>query len=367
MATLTNVLTQVTQAQLENLAISALETELGIQLISFLETPLPVWPFIALAYAVVDIFSLFSGGKPVTVDTNNVIRAYNMSAYTPLHSLAADLSEMLKNGAPISDSRPEIQAQFRQLKQGTVETLQSLVGAQPGPSGDGYWQFFNLIELTWQYAGNYNTVLDLVKAIDQFTIGLSQYEQQDNTNPTPAPAPTPGTGPQQPGTTTPPCPPFLDFPACLPQLPAVDQSLDEVGNAQAALGYWLNVIAIYTMNLYQAITSITGAPAANADPVTCAQLTTLVAQIVAALGSINITVPAPTAPGEPAASVDLTAVVEALTQLNTTLEAIVTAIENLTTAAAPIAPDLQAKWEALVQSDVNAGLINATDAQILLS
>src|SRR5690242_474351 len=110
MSTLDDTLRQYTEAQLINVAITELEQQLGVMLISFLETPVPVWPFIAAGFLVNDLLNFFGGGKPVTVDTNNVIRAYNMSAYPPLHFLAADLSEMLRNGAPLSDSRPEIQA-----------------------------------------------------------------------------------------------------------------------------------------------------------------------------------------------------------------------------------------------------------------
>jgi hypothetical protein len=319
MATLTNILTQVTEEQLENLAITDLETELGIQLISFLETPLPVWPFIALGYAVYDILTLFGGGKPVTVDTDNVIQAYNASAYQPLRLLAADLTEMLRNGAPISDSRAAIQAQFGTLKQGTVESLQSLAGAQPGPNGDGYWQFFNLIQLSWQYAGNYTLVLDIVKAIDQFTIGLSQLEQQ--TNPAPPQPPTPPIviTPPLPTQTAPPCPPFQAIPDCLPQPGAPDPALDEIGQGFSGVAYWMQIIAIYVMNIFQAGAAGSGSTPAPADPVTCTQLTGLFSQLVTAIGEINISnPPAPPSP-EPPAPVDLTDVIAALEAIEAAL------------------------------------------------
>ena len=306
MATLTNILTQVTQEQLENLAITDLETELGIQLISFLETPLPVWPFIALGYAIYDILTLFSGGKPVTVDTDNVIQAYNVSAYPPLRLLAADLTEMLRNGAPISDSRPAIQAQFGTLKQGTVESLQSLAGAQPGASGDGYWQFFNLIQLTWQYAGNYTLVLNIVKAIDQFTIGLSQLEQQNNPTPPPPPPPPIVITPPLPTQTAPPCPPFQAIPDCLPQPSAPDPALDEIGQGFSGVAYWMQILAIYVMNIFEKGASAGTGSGGNPDPVTCAQLTGLFAKLIAAIPEVNVNIP-------PSAAPDLTPLVNAIT------------------------------------------------------
>lgn len=348
MATLTNILTQVDQVQLENLAISALETELGIQLISFLETPLPVWPFLALGYAIYDIFTLFGGGKPVTVDTDNVIKAYNMSAYEPLHALAADLQEMLKNGAPISDSRPDIQAQFGALKQGTVESLQQQAGAQQGPSGDGYWQFFNLIQLTWEYAGNYTVVFQLVKAIDQFTIGLSQLEQQ-----------TTGTGSRGTGSgggggsgggagTQAPCPPFTELPDCLPQPGTVDPALDEVGQGFAGLAYWLQIIAIYAMNLFQKSGAQAVPNGTTTDPVTCAQLTGLFNRLITAIGGINVSVPPGTPPD--------------LTPLVTALEAIGTALNKLLTPTEGQPPDLSV-LNAQAQSELDAR--NALAAALL--
>ena len=348
MATLTNILTQYTEAQLENAVITELETELGIQLISFLETPLPVWPFIALGYAVYDIINLFSGGKPVTVDTDNVIKAYNMSAYWPLHALAADLQEMLKNGAPISDSNPVIQAQFGQLKQGTVESIQALAGAQQGASGDGYWQIFNLIELTWQYAGNYNVVFDLVKAIDQFTIGLSQLVMQNQGGgggggggggtPTPTPpSPVPG-----------PCPPYTAIPTCLPQPSAPNPALDEIGQNFAGVAYWLQILAIYAMNLFQKAPTGTATPPGTTDPVTCTQLTGLFDQLISAIAGFTVTVPTPTSP-------DLTPIV-------TALEAIAAALGALPTPPAGQPPDLSI-LNAQAQSELDAR--NALAAALL--
>ena len=370
MATLTNIQTVVTSEQLEQLAITDLVYELGIALFLDPEITLPVWPFVALGFAIDEIINLFGGGKPVTVDTDNVISAYNMSAYWPLHALAADLQEMLKNGAPISDSRPAIQAQFGTLKQGTVESLQSFAHAQPGPNGAGYWQFFNLIQLSWQYAGNPTIVLDLVKAIDQMTIGISQLETQ----PAPAPAPTPkpppiGIGPQQPptpvpepGPTTPtpttqaPCPPYTELPDCLPAAPAADPTQDELSNLLTSVGYWLQILAIYAMNSYQRGAAATTPPATppatpngtTTDPVTCAQLTGLFNRLITAIGGINVSVPPGTPPD--------------LTPLVTALEAIGTALNKLLTPTEGQPPDLSV-LNAQAQSELDAR--NALAAALL--
>jgi hypothetical protein len=358
MSTLTNNVVSYTESSLQQAAIADLVDELGAELLIYAETPIPLWPFVALGEAIYDILSFFGGGKPVTVDTNNVIRAYNMSAYWPLHTLAADLSEMLKNGAPISDSRPEIQAQFGQLKQGTVQSIQSLAGAQPGPSGDGYWQIFNLIELSWQYAGDYNSVLKVVEGIDKFTIGLTQLELQ-NVQPPPAPPNVP------PGPTAPPCPPFQALPDCLPQPSAPDLNLDEMGNGFAGVAYWLQVIAIYLMNIFQKGAGAGTGNGGNADPVTCTQLTGLFGQLEAAISAINISIPAPPPLPEPPAQVDLTAIDADLKNLQTTLADMQKCVCDGVNGTSATAAAIQAKWLELVQLNVNEGLIDAETAQIV--
>ena len=99
-----------------------------------------------------------------------------------------------------------------------------------------------------------------------------------NPNSPPPPPPPPG----NPA----PCPPFTALPDCLPQAPATDPDLDEIGQGAAAVSFWLEIIAIYAMNLFQSITTQTsgGEPA---DPVTCTQLTAQVALITAQLEAIT--------------------------------------------------------------------------------
>src|ERR1700730_19382686 len=77
------------------------------------------------------LLGLFSG-RDKFADTNNVINAYNQSAYWPLHALASDLQIAANNGAPISDSNPTIQAQFGVWKKGTATSIQATAGVQQG-------------------------------------------------------------------------------------------------------------------------------------------------------------------------------------------------------------------------------------------
>lgn len=124
------------------------------------------------------ILGLFSG-KPKFDDTLAVIGAYNQSAYWPLHALASNLSIAVKNQAPISDSNPAIQAQFGVWKQGTVTSIQSVAGEQPGPNSPGYWTIFALINHSWGASGyGEQAVLQFVKALDAITQVLAQQAQQ---------------------------------------------------------------------------------------------------------------------------------------------------------------------------------------------
>ena len=131
---LVNVFTTLTEQQAEEIAVDTLLANLGWEL-GFSEGSGPLWPFVALGFAIFDVVSLFGGGRPQLQDTDALIAAYNRSAYWPLHSLASDLAIAAKNGAPISESNPAIQAQFSAWKLGTIQSLQSLTGQTPGPTG----------------------------------------------------------------------------------------------------------------------------------------------------------------------------------------------------------------------------------------
>jgi len=158
---------------------------------------IPVLGFVSLALDVATIVGMFSG-RPQMEDTNNVIWAYNMSAYWPLHALATDLKIAEKNGAPISDSNPAIQAQFSAWKQGTIISIQQVAGWQGGPSDPGYWQLQRLINYSWsQSGGGQQAVLNVVRVIDRFTQILACLKQQQTTIPPPGPPP-PGPPPPPP-------------------------------------------------------------------------------------------------------------------------------------------------------------------------
>ncbi len=311
-----------------------------------------------LGISPLDILESLFSGKPQLEDTDNVIAAYNQSAYWPLHALASDLQIAAKNGAPISDSRAAIQAQFGVWKQGTVTSIQTFAGGQAGPGQPGYWTIFALIEQSWKASGQgEQAVLQYVKALDALTQVLAQ---QNGTQP-----PPPAVPPAPPAPTQAPCPPYQAIPDCLPQPGAPDQALDEVGQGFAGLSYWLQILAIYAMNLFQKGGAQAVPNDTTTDPVTCAQLTGLFNQLITAIGAINISVPpAPPSP-EPPAPVDLTAIDADLKNLQTTLAALENCLCNSANGTSATAAAIQAKWIELVQLNVNEGLIDAETAQIV--
>ena len=180
------------------------------------------------------ILGLFSG-KPKFDDTLAVIAAYNQSAYWPLHALAADMQIWVKNGAPISDSNPAVQATFGAAKQGTVESIQELAGEQPGPNSPGYWTIFALIQKSWELSGYGETeVIQTVRALDALTQVLTQANQKPPTTPPPPGTPPPGT------------PPPVTIPPCDSGDPNADEILDlcnAVNGSLAAILAALNNLA----------------------------------------------------------------------------------------------------------------------------
>lgn len=166
---LTNSQTLLNPSQLGQEVAATIAYQLGIALVVG-ETIIPLAPFIWAALGIEEILGLFGGGRPKFEDTDAVINAYKESAFWPLHALAADLQIAEKNGAPISDSNPQVQATFSKWKQGTIESLQQLAGHTPGPSGFGYWQLQQLINTSWVYSkGGQGQVARVVQAIDCFT------------------------------------------------------------------------------------------------------------------------------------------------------------------------------------------------------
>lgn len=112
----------------------------------------------------------------------------------------------------------------------------------------------------------------------------------------------------------PPCPPFTELPQCLPTPPPTNPDNDEIGDAAGQIAYWLQILTIYVLNLFQFIS--TQGPGGGtggtqpSDPVTCTQLTALVAQLTEALQAIAAAIAAG-APGGSGAP-DLTEVVQKL-------------------------------------------------------
>jgi len=139
----------------------------------------------------------FWEGKPVATDTDNVIQAFNKSAYYPLQALGINFAIALKNGAPLSDSRPAVQQQFTAWIEGTVNSILALAG-QPVEQNQPWWFLHNLIRGAISQAGNAANVLQIVKLIDQTTIALASHTGaviQTNPEPPPPPPPPPPPGP----------------------------------------------------------------------------------------------------------------------------------------------------------------------------
>jgi hypothetical protein len=266
-------------------------TSAAIEAVNLILTELHISPLDIL-------LSLFTG-KPKFADTDAVIAAYQQSAYWPLHVLASDLQIAANNGAPISDSNPAIQAQFGAWKQGTVTSIQTFAGGQAGATDPGYWTIFALIEDSWKASGDgEGAVLQYVKALDALTQVLSVQNGQTTLPPVVPAAP--------PGPAAPPCPPFQALPDCLPGAPGLDHALDEMGNGFAGVAYWLQVIAIYLMNIFQRGAGTGSVSGGNPDPVTCTQLTGLFDRLIAAIVDLNVNTP-------PSAPPDLTPLVNAIT------------------------------------------------------
>ena len=287
---------------------------------------IPLLPLISLGFAIYEIAGLFSG-RPKNQDTDNVIGAYNDSAYWPLHALAADLAEMLKNGAPISDSRSQIQAQFSQLKQGTIESIQGYAGWPPGASSPGYWQLQRFIDASWALSGQGQpAVLNAVKAMDRFTEILACLKQQQQS----AGGGGSGGGGGGGGTTQPPTPASL----CQSGNPDTDEIVDSCIATQTSLQQILAAI--------QALGSTK--PGGEVDAC-CTAVVNAIASVAAALGNITALLSAPASPATP---IDLSGIVAALGELVTAvagfpplLEAITTAIANgLGAIAISLGPDL---------------------------
>jgi len=293
------------------------------------------------------LLGLFSG-TPKDQDTNNVIWAYHMSAYWPLQALGNNLAMALKNGAPISDSRPAIQAEFSSWKLGTIESIQQLAMGRSGSTQPGYWTLLSLIDRSWGASGSgQQAVLQYVKAID----ALTQVLAQTKTQPTPPPAtpppvtpvtppsivPPPGTPPPTiPVTPTPPpfvpAPPVLEIGPCESGNPSTDEVLDLCMSINAALAAIL--------------AALQNKPAGSSDQDCCNNIVTAIAAVVNQLTVIAVALVHP--PGTKV-EIDFTAIVTPLVQLAEAITLYPPAFQEgcanvskiLTTIADALGPDLR--------------------------
>ena len=360
MASLTDTFTQLTVQEAEEIALDTLLSNLGFWL-ALTEGATPLWPFIAIGFAIFDIVNAFGSGRPKDQDTNNVIWAYHMSAYYPLQALGSDLAIALKNGAPISDSRPQIQAQFSAWKQGTIQSIQALANQTPGPSGSGYWQLQQLINLSWVFSRQgQQAVLNIVKAIDKFTEGLSQLSSQTTTPPPNGSGGTGGGGTGGGGTGVAPCDSSnMDQDEILDLCQALQSAIANIKTGTATTPGSGDCCAA----VVNAITSIAGQLAIIAasigsgsnvgPPIDLTPIVTALAQLVAAVSAI--------APGP---TVDLAPLVAAVNDVAaaiasgpaTDVSGIVTQLQSANT--------MNDVPQPIIDSLATLGLVSAADAQM---
>lgn len=259
------------------------------------------------------ILGLFSG-KPKLEDTDTLIAGYAASQYWPLQALGANLAIAARNGAPISDSNPAIQAQFGVWKQGTVTSIQTLAGVQVGQNGPGYWTIFHLIEQTWAASGEgINNVLTLVRTLDALTKVLMD-QKPVLPPPTPPPAPI--------------FPNVWPFPIPAPCFPAVDPNGDELTQGFACLAENGATLAYLAWLIYQLLTAMNSPPPPPVvppivppppviDTKCCDEVVAAINAEATAVASAGDAVAKAIASVSGAAPVDLTAIVDALDNLAT--------------------------------------------------
>jgi hypothetical protein len=309
------------------------------------------------------ILGLFSG-KPKFEDTDTLIAGYAASQYWPLQALGANLAIAARNGAPISDSNPAIQAQFGVWKQGTVTSIQTLAGVQVGPTGPGYWTIFHLIEQTWAASGEgINNVLTLVRTLDALTKVLMD-QKPVLPPPTPPPAPT--------------FPNVWPFPIPAPCFPAVDPNGDELTQGFACLAENGATLAYLAWLIYQLLTAMNTPPPPPVvppivpppppvDQTCCDNVVAAINAEATAVATAGDAVAKAIASASGAAPVDLTPLVDAVNGLTTTGDALEKCLcawlQNDLTQGAAI--DAQSKSSLAYFSGL--GLVDAPLDQVLSS
>lgn len=232
------------------------------------------------------IASLFAG-KPVYVDTQLVATRFlsgrNPASFVPGIQLLRNMSQ---NSIYLSSSNAADQTILGDIRRQAEE----MIVAQGELTAD---QAKALISLVWDSANQPDFILPSYLKLPPPSTqpppppptcppGYHYDPTLNQCVPDNAPPPPPG---------QPPCPPFTQLPDCLPIEPPPSPDNDTPADLMAALNYWLQIIAIYLMNLFQAIAFAPSSGGGsggggNPDPVTCQQLTGLVGNVTTELAAI---------------------------------------------------------------------------------
>lgn len=234
--------------------------------------------------------SFFSGRPAVGPDsaTDDVALLFVPSANPFVSMWGMGIRSLEAQGIPLSTSDPVNQAKFEKLAAAVLADLQAQFGQNPG------LEAFNLYKQASEFNhpdSNANAIALREQADQLYTKAVANGTLDPKTGlpPGTVPAPTP----QPPA--APPPPPGGD--------PDQDEFQDCCDETQTALGAILNAIK--------------GMPQGT-DQACCANIVAAVGQVAAAIAGVTAKIPAG---GEPAAPVDLTPVVAALTALATAVAA----------------------------------------------
>ena len=137
-----------------------------------------------------------------------------------------------------------------------------------------------------------------------------------------------------------------------------NQALDEVGQGFAGLAYWLEILAIYAMNIFQQGAGAGAGAGGNADPVTCTQLTGLVQRVLNHLNELNATIaaipgqlPAPPAIDLTGIDADLKAIAAAIGNPNDAVAAQVKRLADANDAADALGLAVAQHWATVFPGD----------------
>jgi hypothetical protein len=348
-----------------------------------------------------ELVAVFTG-KPRAQDTLTVAGRFAHGSNFVAHLVATQISRNLsQNNIVLSDSDPaaqkvlaEIRAQAKTMlvAQGasvarasqvidnvwtqTSSATQPLPPELTQPIPQGLW-VVGPQALTTIYVTTYNQAIqngdDPSQAAKKATKALLNDGKMGDLNliqilpyqPPPIPIVPNPTGPNNPvfplqpplniPETQPPCPPFNAPAGCLPEPPTPNSSQDEVGQNASAIAYWIQILAIYVMNIFQQMLPPAGGGngGAPSDPVTCTQLTAQVALINAALGQVTAAIAAlATATPEP---IDVAGVVNALNAINGSIQGEPNAL-SAPPLAVPVVPVMTPYTAADAEADIQTAI-----------